>query len=209
MMERLGRRKLLIFGAVWMCICELIVAVVRYRRARQEPGRRQDRRRLCLHLHCRFRLDLGPCRLGCLRRDLPPCHRAKALSLCTASNWLWNFGIGYANPYLVDVGPGKAGLGPKVFFIWTGTCACCAVFAYLFIYETRLLSLEEVDEMYAKTPPSSRPPPTPRSALVARTSRVLSPRQGGRARHPRREEVLNCFSQHLSRFALDLWRTRL
>ncbi len=28
MMERLGRRQLLIWGAVWMCLCELIVAVV-------------------------------------------------------------------------------------------------------------------------------------------------------------------------------------
>lgn len=66
---------------------------------------------------------------------------------------LWNFGIGYATPYLVDVGPGKAGLQSKVFFIWTATCACCAVFAFFCIVESSNLSLEEVDELYSSTTP--------------------------------------------------------
>jgi hypothetical protein len=50
--------------------------------------------------------------------------RAKSMSLAVASNWLWNFGIAYATPYLVDpstTGPEgikAADLGVKVFFIW-------------------------------------------------------------------------------------------
>ena len=35
--------------------------------------------------------------------------------MSTASNWLWNFGIGYATPYMVDDGPGRAGMGSAVF----------------------------------------------------------------------------------------------
>ncbi|KAL9940725.1 hypothetical protein V8E36_000213, partial [Tilletia maclaganii] len=46
-----------------------------------------------------------------------------------------------------------AGLGTKVFFIWTGTCLCAGIYAFLVIYETKGLSLEEVDEMYAYARP--------------------------------------------------------
>ena len=70
------------------------------------------------------------------------------MSMSTASNWLWNWGIGYATPYLVKTGPGNAGLGVKVFFIWGSTCLGCLLFTYFFIPETKGLSLEQVDELY-------------------------------------------------------------
>ena len=56
------------------------------------------------------------------------------MSLSVASNWLWNFGIGYATPYLVNAttfginGIKAANLGVKVFFIWGSTCLGCLVF---------------------------------------------------------------------------------
>jgi MFS transporter, SP family, sugar:H+ symporter len=70
------------------------------------------------------------------------------MSMATASNWLWNWGIGYATPYLVKTGPGNAGLGVKVFFIWGSTCLGCLLFTYFFVPETKGLSLEQVDELY-------------------------------------------------------------
>lgn len=42
--------------------------------------------------------------------------RAKSLSMTTASNWLLNWAIAYATPFMVDAGPGNADLGSKVFF---------------------------------------------------------------------------------------------
>jgi hypothetical protein len=39
-------------------------------------------------------------------------------------------------------------LGSKVFFIWGGFCCVCTAFVYLCIYETKGLSLEQVDELY-------------------------------------------------------------
>ncbi|KAJ1036514.1 hypothetical protein NDA13_000047 [Ustilago tritici] len=150
-MERFGRRKLLIWGAVWMCACELIVAVV----GTAVPSTNSSAGKSLIAFVCvyiaGFASTWGPAAWVVCGEIFPLAIRAKALSLCTASNWLWNFAIGFATPYLVQSGPGHAGLGTKVFFIWTGTCAGCAIFAYLFVYETRLLSLEEVDEMYAQT----------------------------------------------------------
>lgn len=72
--------------------------------------------------------------------------------MTTASNWLLNWAIGYATPYMVNDGPGNANLGSKVFFIWGGFCLICAVFVWGLIYETKGLSLEQVDELYAKVP---------------------------------------------------------
>lgn len=40
----------------------------------------------------------------------------------------------------------------KVFFLWGGFCLICAFFVWGMIYETKGLSLEQVDELYAKVP---------------------------------------------------------
>ena len=77
--------------------------------------------------------------------------RAKCLSMTTASNWLLNWAIAYATPYMVNSGEGNANLQSKVFFVWGGFCLICAFFVYFLIYETKGLSLEQVDELYAKT----------------------------------------------------------
>lgn len=61
------------------------------------------------------------------------------------------FAIGYATPYMVDSGPGNADLGVKVFFIWGVTCICGGIFVFFCVPETKGLSLEEVDDMYATT----------------------------------------------------------
>ena len=61
------------------------------------------------------------------------------MSLAVASNWLWNFGIGYATPYLVNKsttginGVKTANLGVKVFFIWGATCVGCFFFTYVMV----------------------------------------------------------------------------
>lgn len=76
--------------------------------------------------------------------------RAKSLSMTTASNWLLNWAIAYSTPYLVNYGPGDANLQSKIFFIWGGCCFVCIAFVYFMIYETKGLTLEQVDELYAE-----------------------------------------------------------
>jgi hypothetical protein len=59
------------------------------------------------------------------------------MSFAVASNWLWNFGIAYATPYLVNPtttgvnGVKAADLGVKVFFIWGSTCVGCLIFTLI------------------------------------------------------------------------------
>ena len=68
--------------------------------------------------------------------------------MTTATNWLLNWALSFATPYLVNYGDGNANLQSKIFFIWFGCCFLCIGFVYFMIYETKGLTLEEVDELY-------------------------------------------------------------
>lgn len=54
---------------------------------------------------------------------------------------------------VVNDGPGNAGLGSNVFFIWGATCTGALIFTYFMIPETKGLSLEAIDLMYQSTVP--------------------------------------------------------
>jgi SP family sugar:H+ symporter-like MFS transporter len=41
-------------------------------------------------------------------------------------------------------------LGAKVFFVWGTCCFFCILFVYFFIYETKGLTLEQVDSLYSE-----------------------------------------------------------
>lgn len=45
------------------------------------------------------------------------------------------------------VNTNKGNLGSKVFFIWGSTCCICVVYAYFCVWETKGLTLEQVDRM--------------------------------------------------------------
>jgi SP family sugar:H+ symporter-like MFS transporter len=51
-----------------------------------------------------------------------------------------------ANVRRVD--PDKGNLQSKVFFIWGSFCFVCIAFVFFMVYETKNLTLEEVDELY-------------------------------------------------------------
>jgi len=151
--ERFGRRRLLLIGAAGMCICEFIVAIVGVTVSTNNlAGQHVLVAFVCIYIAF-FASTWGPIAWVITGEIFPLQVRAKAMSLSVASNWLWNFAIAYATPFLVNVAPGSAGLQVKVFFIWGSTCACCAIFTYFCVPETKGLSLEQIDEMYQAVSP--------------------------------------------------------
>ncbi|KAJ3119643.1 hypothetical protein HK100_000210 [Physocladia obscura] len=148
LIEKIGRRKLLFWGAVVMCACEFIVAIIGVGAGTANHSAQTILVVfVCVYIAA-FASTWGPIAWVVLNEINPLNIRAKAVSMGTASNWFWNFLIGFVTPYLVDSGVGDANLGAKVFFIWGTTCFFCAVFAHFFVYETKGLSLEEVDNLY-------------------------------------------------------------
>lgn len=163
LIDRVGRRRLLLIGAVGMCISEFIVAIVGVTAGHIQSGGAVNlaAQRVLIAFVCIYiafyAISWGPVVWVITGEIFPLNIRAKGMSLSVASNWLWNFGIGYATPYLVDPtttginGVKTANLGVKVFFIWGSTCLGCFIFTYLFIPETKGLSLEQIDILYRES----------------------------------------------------------
>ncbi|KAG4439880.1 hypothetical protein IFR05_004656 [Cadophora sp. M221] len=146
LVEKWGRRPLLLFGAIGMCFCEFIVAIVGVT-AESEVANKVLIAFVCFYIFF-FACSWGPVGWVVVGEIFPLRLRAKSVALSIASNWLLNWAIAYATPYLVDKGPGNAGLGAKVFFVWGTCCFVCALFVYFFVYETKNMTLEQVDELY-------------------------------------------------------------
>ncbi|KAG9091559.1 hypothetical protein FRC07_011828, partial [Ceratobasidium sp. 392] len=149
--DRVGRRRLLLIGAAGMIVCEYLIAIVGVTiSVNNQAGQKVLIAFVCIYIAF-FASTWGPIGWVLTGEIFPLAIRAKAMSLSTASNWLWNFGIAYSIPYLVNEGPGNANLGAKVFFIWGSTCVGCLVFTYFLIPETKGLSLEQIDILYQNT----------------------------------------------------------
>jgi MFS transporter, SP family, sugar:H+ symporter len=150
LVEKWGRRPLLLFGAIGMCICQYIVAIV----GTALPGSQVASKVLiafvCFYIYF-FASSWGPVAWVVTGELFPLKSRAKCLSITTATNWLFNWAIAFATPYMVDSGEGNANLGAKVFFVWGTFCLSACFFVWSMIYETKGLSLEQVDELYSKT----------------------------------------------------------
>ncbi|KAJ7499706.1 monosaccharide importer [Mycena latifolia] len=165
LIDRVGRRRLLLIGAAGMMFCEYIVAIVGVTVGTVDASGAADNiaaQRVLIAFVCFyiafFATSWGPVAWVITGEIFPLNIRAKGMSLAVASNWLWNFGIGYATPYLVDTstkgqpnGVATAALHVKVFFIWGSTCLGCLIFTYFFIPETKGLSLEQIDLLYKES----------------------------------------------------------
>jgi SP family sugar:H+ symporter-like MFS transporter len=150
LVEKWGRRNLLLFGAVGMAVCQFIVAITgTVAGIDNQSAQMALITFVCIYIFF-FACSWGPVAWVVTGEIFPLKVRAKSFSMTIASNWLLNFAIGYATPYMVNSGPGNANMGAKVFFVWGGCCLICIFFVWTMIYETKGLSLEEVDELYNK-----------------------------------------------------------
>ncbi|KAF1851041.1 glucose transporter-like protein [Cucurbitaria berberidis CBS 394.84] len=146
MVEKLGRRNLLLLGAVGMSVCQFIVAITGTAAGTTVlPAQQAAIAFVCIYIFF-FASSWGPVAWVVTGELFPLKARAKCLSMTTASNWLLNWAIAFSTPYLVDAD--HANLRSKVFFIWGSFCFVCIAFVWFMIYETKGLSLEQVDELY-------------------------------------------------------------
>lgn len=154
--ESWGRRRLLIVGAIGMAICQLLIAA--YATASGDDNRTVQNQILIIFVAIYiffFAASWGPVVWVVTSEIYPLKVRAKSMSISTASNWLLNFAIAYATPFMVDTKSvdkqaGSVNLGARVFFVWGAFCIVAIAFVWCMVFETSKISLEQIDEMYER-----------------------------------------------------------
>ncbi|TVY33949.1 putative glucose transporter [Lachnellula occidentalis] len=168
--ERFGRRTILIYGALGMLICEFIVGIVGVTAGRESQHNtaavQSQIAFICIYIFF-FATTWGPGAWVLIGEIFPLPIRSRGVALSTASNWLWNCIIAVITPYMVGSDPGEANLQSRVFFVWGSLCTACFVYSYLLIPETKGLSLEQVDRMLEETTPRTSAKWVPHSTFAA------------------------------------------
>jgi sugar porter (SP) family MFS transporter len=140
-MENIGRRPLLIWGAVGMFICQIIVGAVGdtqgFNHTHPDPNNAgkdlADNLKavnaqvafIAIYIFF-FASTWGPAAWVVIGEIFPLPIRSKGVALSTASNWLWNTIIAVITPYMVN--PDRGNLKSNVFWVWGGLCGTASTF---------------------------------------------------------------------------------
>ncbi|KAJ7447249.1 general substrate transporter [Mycena latifolia] len=153
LIETWGRRRSLLTGAVLQAICAITAGLVGHFTLapsgtakellshRNKQGGDTMIAFAVMHV-CSFSIFWGPTPWVYLGESFPLRVRPKAIALGSATNWFWNFLLGFFAPRIA------ADIGPLILLIFFGMLVFGFGYVYLCIPETKGLSLEEVDEMY-------------------------------------------------------------
>lgn len=146
LIEIIGRRTLLMGGAVGMMISNYIIAFV---------GMKTDSvtaDKVMLAFVCSFiaffAATWGPVCWVVVGEIYNLSVRQRAVALCAATNWFIDFIFAYCTPYMIDTGKHTASMGTNIFFVWGSLNMMAFFVAYFLVYETKGLMLEDIDELY-------------------------------------------------------------
>ncbi|KAJ7053899.1 general substrate transporter [Mycena amicta] len=153
LIESWGRRRLLLTGALLQAACAIIAGLVGHYTLAPTgtapgsltTGNKQGGDVLIAFavLHVMFySIFWGPTPWVYLGESFPLRIRPKSIALGSATNWLWNFLLGFFAPRIA------ADIGPLILTIFFSMLIVAYIYVYFFIPETKGLSLEEVDELY-------------------------------------------------------------
>ncbi|KAJ5361287.1 MFS monosaccharide transporter [Penicillium brevicompactum] len=147
LIEHFGRRRSLIIGALWMFVCFMIFASVGHFSLDQEfPERTKSAGVAMVVFACLFILGFastwGPMVWTIIAELYPSQYRARAMSLATASNWLWNFLLAFFTPFITGAIDFRFG------YVFAGCLFLAAGLVYVAVIEGKDRTLEEIDTMY-------------------------------------------------------------
>lgn len=147
LIENYGRRRSLIAGALWMFVCFMVFASVgHFSLDREEPERTKSAGIAMVVFACLFILGFastwGPMVWTIIAELYPSQYRARAMSLATASNWLWNFLLAFFTPFITGDIDFLFG------YVFAGCLFLAAGLVYFAVIEGKGRTLEEIDTMY-------------------------------------------------------------
>jgi hypothetical protein len=88
-----------------------------------------------------FATTWGPLAWTVCAEIYPAQYRATCMAIATASNWTFNFLIGFFTPFIT------ASIGYSYGFVFASVILLGSSFVYLFVHETKGRSLEAIDQI--------------------------------------------------------------
>lgn len=157
LIERIGRRLCLLIGSACMFVCFLIYSTLGsvhlYIDGYSDDisNTREPTGNAMIFITCLFIFFFASTWAGgvyCIVSETYPLRiRAKGMSVATAANWLWGFLISFFTPKITN----------NIHFFYGYVFTGCLIFSFFYVFffvrETKGLSLEEVDELYASDIP--------------------------------------------------------
>ena len=150
--EKLGRRPLLLWGALGMLICQFLVAIIGDTvgfNHTHTVGSGPNAPTVANNISAVnaqvafiaififfFASTWGPGAWIVIGEIFPLPIRSRGVALSTASNWLWNTIIAVITPYMVGTDQGN--LRSNVFFVWGALCTGAFIYSYFLIPETKV-----------------------------------------------------------------------
>ncbi|CAI4058950.1 hexose transporter HXT3 SKDI_04G5550 [Saccharomyces kudriavzevii IFO 1802] len=149
--DRFGRRNCLLYGAIGMVCCYVVYASVGVTKLWPNGEGNGSSKGAgncmicfaCFYIFC-FATTWAPIAYVVISETFPLRVKSKAMSVATAANWVWGFLIGFFTPFITGA----------INFYYGYVFMGCMVFAYFYVFffvpETKGLTLEEVNDMYAE-----------------------------------------------------------
>lgn len=150
LVDKMGRRNVLLLGAIVgdiaLYIYSILGTVALYPNGRDEPSSIPVGNAMifltCLFLAA-FAMSWGSVGWVILAETFPIRIRSKASSIGVLSSFLWSFLISFFTPYITNK------IHMAFGFIFAGCLTFAVFYVYFFVYETKGLTLEDVDIMYS------------------------------------------------------------
>ncbi|KAJ3334558.1 hypothetical protein HDU91_002669, partial [Kappamyces sp. JEL0680] len=143
LIERMGRKKLLVYGAALMAFAHWMVCLwLNLGHSTGHPVFYVLAYANVLVFDMGFASTWGPVVWAYQSEIFPLRVRAKATGVATMSNWLNNAVISYLAPLI------SAALQRNLYIVFGSTCVAMGLFTHLFVPETMGLQLEQMDELF-------------------------------------------------------------
>lgn len=149
--DRFGRRKCLLGGAMVMFVCFLVYSTVGFAALYPNGDTTLPARKAvgdvmilftCIFIAA-FASTWAPIAFVVVSETFPLRMRSKGMAFATGGNWMINFLVSFLTPFITS------SIGFKYGYVFTACIGFAIIFVFFFIPETKGLSLEDVDELYA------------------------------------------------------------
>lgn len=139
LVDKWGRKPILMSGGVSMCICLGLIAVIMFLDKLYTPSIVAI---LVVIYNASFGYSWGPIGFLIPPEVYPLSVRSKGVSLSTATNWLANYIVGQLTPILQE------SIGWKMYLFPAGSCLISVIVVMAFYPETKGVELEDIDGVF-------------------------------------------------------------